>query len=607
MSDTPSSATSENSAATSDGNGTARSGSPDQSRALSFLIAEMRPHRTGVVVSILMALLGGVLSFAPQIGLWLTLSAGSADLGHLALIAGAVLLAIVLGRAASAVSSGVAHQVAFRIQARLRTAILEALGRTEMGFLGRKHSGDLRKVVLDDVDKLEDGVAHLPPELTAAICAPLVAIACLLVLDWRLALAALGPPLLGAYLFVRFMQRGDGAARAYYEIVGQIGAATADAVRAVPTMKVFRQEGAALTQIDRLYERYIVHARSWIRDLAMPMSIANAVMSSAAPVTGVVGIVLLAFGAADWTTVLIAVAFALGIDDLFASASNLSFRIEQIAEAYAQIQTLLDAPPQPVPDRPARPKRCSISFDNVSFRYAERLAIDRLSFVIAAGEVAAVVGPSGAGKSTLVRLLGRFFDVAEGSIAIDGIDIRQIESATLADTVSFVLQDVFLFQGTIAENIALGRPDAPRQAIEQAARRARADGFIARLPQGYDTMLDDRGAGLSGGERQRLSIARALLRDTPVLVLDEATSYADPDNEVLIQQALDEAVRGRTVLVIAHRLKTICNADRILVLDHGRLVEQGRHHDLVAANGLYARLWRRQSEHAAPALREIVA
>nr|WP_284701116.1 ABC transporter ATP-binding protein [Rhodoplanes tepidamans] len=556
----------------------------------------MRAHRAAVVAGVGLAVLGGVLSFAPQFWLWWLFGPGAGD--HQAAGVAVVIAAVVAGRAATALSGGLAHRVAFRIQARLRVAALAALGRTALGFLVGRHSGSLRKIVLDDIDKLEDGIAHLVPETTAAVCAPLVALASLVVLDWRLALAALLPSLAGLALFAGFMRRGEGAARAYYEIVGRIGAATADAVRAVPTMKVFRQDGAALAEIDRLYDRYVAFAHAWIADLARPMGIANGVMSSSAAATAAAGVVLVGLGAVDWPTALVAVAFALGIDDLFTSATSLSFRVEQIAESHALVRTLLDAPPQAVPAVPRRPAGAALAFEDVSFRYGARSALDRVSFVVPAGSVAAVVGPSGAGKSTIVRLIGRFFDVDEGRIAIGGVDLRDMDADTLAATVSFVLQDVFLFRGTIADNIALGRPGASRAEIETAARRARADDFVRRLPDGYDTVLDDRGAGLSGGERQRLSIARALLRDTPVLVLDEATAYADPENEVLIQAALDEIVRGRTVIVVAHRLRTVCRADRILVLDRGRLVEAGRHDDLMGADGLYARLWRRQTDDA---------
>ncbi|MBV8661500.1 MAG: ATP-binding cassette domain-containing protein, partial [Hyphomicrobiales bacterium] len=283
--------------------------------------------------------------------------------------------------------------------------------------------------------------------------------------------------------------------------------------------------------------------------------------------------------------------------------------VSQAAGAAARIGELLAVEPRIVAPRTPlalpSPARGELAFHNVSFAYPAREndpVLNNLSFRVAPGEVVAVVGPSGAGKSTLFQLIERFYDPARGAITLDGVDIAKIDPTALRAEIALVPQEAFIFAASVADNIAYGAPGATRDDVIQAARRAAADGFIAALPGGYDTILGERGVTLSGGQRQRLAIARAILKNAPVLLLDEATSALDAENETLVQGALEASMQGRTTLVIAHRLATIVNADRILVMDGGRIVEEGTHATLLAAGGLYARLARLQFEVGAAAL-----
>lgn len=285
--------------------------------------------------------------------------------------------------------------------------------------------------------------------------------------------------------------------------------------------------------------------------------------------------------------------------------------VSQAAGAAARIGELLAAQPRivapPVPTRLPSPTRGEIAFENVVFAYPTRLeepVLNGVSFQVAPGEVVAVVGPSGAGKSTLFQLLERFYDPTSGRVTLDGVDIATTDPKALRGEIALVPQDAFIFGASVADNIAYGRPGATRAEVEAAAQQAAADAFIQALPQGYDSLLGERGVTLSGGERQRLAIARAILKNAQVLLLDEATSALDAENETLVQGALDSLMKGRTTLVIAHRLSTIVNADRILVIEAGEIVEQGRHANLLAAGGLYARLAKLQFETGAKAMRE---
>jgi ATP-binding cassette subfamily B protein len=303
--------------------------------------------------------------------------------------------------------------------------------------------------------------------------------------------------------------------------------------------------------------------------------------------------------AAGWVPVSTLAAFlaiAYGFGDLFASMHGISHRLMLQVQLLKRIDEISQAPELPAPAIGQATRDSSISFEDVGFAYGARTVLSGVSFVVEPGRCLALVGPSGSGKSTVAKLVGRFHDVAIGSVKFGGVDVRDLDPDALHRQVAYVFQDVFLFGGTVADNIRLAQPGASDEEVIAAARNAQAHDFISRLPQGYTTILGERGYGLSGGERQRISIARAILKDAPILILDEATAFADPESEAQIQDAIATLASGRTVIVIAHRLHTIVQADEILVLDQGHVAERGRHAELVAAGGLFARMWSAQEE-----------
>lgn len=496
-----------------------------------------------------------------------------------------------------ALSHGAAHIGAFSVQRRLRLAMARRLGEVPMRFFAGRGSGALRRTLNDDVDGMEGFLAHMLPDAVAAAAVPLFAAALLFVVDWRMALAAL-LPLPFALLAQAVLTRRSSARMAEWgELQKRIANQLGEYVRGVQVVKAFGLSARSFADLAAS-----VHAASaWVAGYARGSSagwvLFSGLLSANLIVVAPVGAWLHRQGTLDTPTYVL---FLLVAPAILLPLLRLTFALgEQMhrREALVRINSILTAPT--LADRadariPSAP--LDIVFDDVRLRYGDRLALDGVGFQAKAGCFTALVGPSGSGKSSLARLLPRLYEAESGAVRLGGTDVQDWPLDALLDTVAVVFQDVHLFHASVCDNLRMGRPGAPMEDIVAAARAARAHDFITALPQGYDTLLGERGARLSGGERQRLSIARALLKDAPVLVLDEATSYADAENEVLIQQALAALCQGRTVLMIAHRLQTVVAADRIVVLDAGRVAGQGTHDELLRDCALYARLWRDHEE-----------
>ncbi len=490
------------------------------------------------------------------------------------------------------------HVAAFRIVRNMRSRMLHHMVKLPLGFFDEQGSGKLRRVIDESSGQTESFLAHQLPDLTGAYVTPVATVVLLFVFDWRLGLVSLIPIALGFAIISRM----SGSAmktkiREYQNSLEDMNDEAVEYVRGIPVVKTF---GQTVFSFNRFHDTIMCY-REWVMDYAISLRVPmaaftvsiNAVFAFLIPA----GILLIA-SAVDYRAFLLDFIFyvlftpycTVMLNRILFSSENTMLAKDAIARA----SQLLNEQPLDEAVVGLKPRDASVTFDHVSFTYkgATTPAIRDVSFVIPEGSTVALVGPSGGGKTTVASLIPRFWDVDSGMVKVGGVDVKDIATKDLMDDVSFVFQDIHLFKASLFDNIRSSRPDASREDVMRAARAARCDEIFAKMPQGVDTVVGTGGMYLSGGEAQRISLARAILKDAPIVLLDEATAFADPENESLIQQALLKLARGKTVLVIAHRLSTIQDADHIMVLKEGSIVEQGDHSELLEHGGIYAKMWK---------------
>lgn len=494
------------------------------------------------------------------------------------------------------------HVAAFRILYGLRVRLSEHIGRLPLGYLNGTSTGAIKKTMEQNIEKIENFIAHTIPDMVNVVATVVLMFAIFFSLDGWLAAVGLAVIAVSVILqFSNFMgKKAQEFTRIYFDAQERMSASAVQYVRGMPVVKIFGQSVRSFRQFNAEIEAYKTYALK-VCDTYQPGMVAFTVLlNSLVTFLFPVGILLVGGSPGDIALAVVWLFFIVmgpGVASPVYKLMYLGGGTREINEGVVRIDRIFDRRPVPEPAAPRVPATYDIEFRHVDFSYSNEAEATRtealrdISFTARQGEITALVGPSGSGKSTVANLIPRFWDVQQGEIRIGGIDIREIATERLMDIVSFVFQETFLFYDTLYENIRTGRPDATHEEVVAAAKAAQCHEFIERLPDGYATRIGDRGVYLSGGEAQRICVARAILKNAPVLVLDEATAFADPENEWKMQQALQHLIRDKTVIIIAHRLSSIVAAQQILVLRQGQLVQSGRHEVLSKTDGVYKKMW----------------
>ncbi|SHJ31734.1 ABC transporter ATP-binding protein [Hespellia stercorisuis] len=495
------------------------------------------------------------------------------------------------------------HIAAFRVQANMRSQTMRHIITLPMGFMDGIGSGKIRKIVNESSEATETYLAHQLPDRAGAMATPVGLLVLLLVFDWRLGLLSLVPVVI-AFLIMGSMTGNEMKEKMaqYQNSLEEMSNEAVEYVRGVPVVKTFGQSVFSFKRFKEAIDSYEKWVISYTKDLRLPMVMYTTMINAVFAVLIAAAFLFTANGITN--TFLLNLIFYIMITPIITVTLNkIMFSSENamiVEDAIARIDSVMSIKPLEETETPQSPKGTSITLEQVSFRYqdAAKDAVHKVSLCIKEGEHVAFVGPSGGGKTTLASLIARFWDASEGKICIGGVDVRQIASRELMNTVSFVFQDSKLLKMSILDNVRMGKPDASKAEVLQALTDAGCDDILAKMPEGVDTIIGSRGTYVSGGEAQRISIARAMLKNAPILILDEATAFADPDNEAKVQEAFARLSKGKTVIMIAHRLSTITGTDRIYVLKDGRIEEQGSHDALEKQAGLYAHMWTEYNKSA---------
>ena len=462
------------------------------------------------------------------------------------------------------------HKVAYEIIKNIRTTIMKKMSKVSMGTIQGKSSGEFKQLVIDDAERLEGPLAHAIPEMTASILVPIFVI-----------------------LIYYGMMFGRGEVMKEYMMSNaNMNATIVEYVNGMEVIKAFNQTASSMGRFQSAVLKVRDITTKWYKHCWPFMSISQAILPSSIAFVLPVGMALISGGAVSLAELIVCILLSMAIVGSLQNFTEFWESFAVISEVQPRIQALLDMEELTEPAQPKHTDKADMQMKDVHFGYGDSEIIHGISFTAKAGSVTAFVGPSGSGKSTLAKLIARFWDVDAGAVLVGGIDIREMSLTDLTEKISYVSQDNFLFNMSLRDNIRIGKPEATDKEVEWAAAQAGCDEFISRFPQGYDTNAGDAGARLSGGERQRLAIARAILKNAPIVILDEATAFTDPENEDKLQRSIDKLTKGKTLIVIAHRLSTIMYADQILVLENGQITAQGTHEQLLTHSETYLDMWK---------------
>lgn len=559
---------------------------------MSQLFAFTNGCRGKTALSIILAVIGVLCGMAPYFalaGILTEMIQNILTVQHIFYYVGIAILGETLKMVLSTLSSLEAHKITYHILENIRCKLAEKMMCVPMGVMVDTPSGKLKAMVVDTVEKLEQPLAHMLPEITANVFTPICIIIVLFALDWRMALACMLVIPVGFVLLMGQMKDYKNRADRYITACSGMDSAVVEYINGIQVIKAFSQTGTAFKKFLDAIKYYHDTTLDWWKNTwlysALGLTVIPATLIGGIPI----GAYLLMQGSISFFIYITCLILSLGIAGPLIQATYYADSFAVINASIRQVGEFLEAPELKRPLEKVKLTDEGFRFEGVSFGYGEQEILHNITFTPVRGGKTAIVGPSGSGKTTLCNLIARFWDVQKGAILIGGKNVKDIEPDELMKLMSIVFQNVYLFHDTIENNIKFGRPDATHEAVVEAARRACCHDFIEKLPNAYQTVIGEGGSTLSGGEKQRISIARAILKDAPIVILDEATSSVDPENQHILLTAINELTKGKTLIIIAHRLSTIRNADQIVVLDGGRIVQQGTHKTLIQQDGVYRR------------------
>lgn len=562
--------------------------------AIRQLFAFVGERNSKMRISILLAVLGEMFGIVPFLMVALLadeLYRGTATIQRVLFFSGIAAICQLIKMLLTWRSSLMSHKISFTILKNIREAITDRMVKVPMGVMLETPTGTFKNLIVDNVAKLEDSMAHFMPELPSNIAAPLCSILLIFILDWRMGLASLITIPLGILFFAAMMRGYGPRMENYMRSANDMNSSLVEYVSGIQVIKAFNRSASSYGKYSKSVNYFHDSTMEWWSQCWFWNAAARAVLPSTLLGTLPVGAWLYMEGTLSLPVFLISLVVPLGFVAPLMKVSEAMEQVSMIKGNLEQVTAFLKTPELVRPSEPVSLGERTYQFEDVHFGYKETEVLHGISFQTRPGTMTAIVGPSGSGKSTIAKLMAGFWDVTSGSVRFGGQDIRQIPFEQLMGEISYVAQDNFLFDKSIRENIRMGNPAATDEKVEDAAKAANCHDFIMQLEQGYDTLAGDAGDRLSGGERQRITIARAMLKPSSVVILDEATAYADPENEALIQQAISKLVAGKTLIVVAHRLNTIRNADQILVVANGNIAGRGTQEELLRECPIYQKMW----------------
>ena len=557
----------------------------------------IKKHIGGIIFPVIAAIIGAACGIVPYFAIasiMTQLIDGTSDYRVFVPYVGLVFAGFagaIIGHSVSTIGS---HNLAFSIIEDTRKRVVEKLSRLSMGTIEEKSSGKWSQFIVETIDKMEKPIAHVIPEVLANVLIPIIIVVIIFTLNWKIGLANLVTLPLGMLFSMLMMKDYEVKSKRYVEASKKMNAAAVEYIQGIKVIKAFNKSASSYDKFQKAVEDNRDSMLDWYLSVCFAMTAAMEVLPSTLLFVLPVGLYLFMTGGIAIPTLIMCVLLSYASYKPLLKAMAYTDTMANVRVVFGEIQSVLDLPEMVRADTAGAPQGFDVRFENVVFGYdgaTGTTVFDGLNFTAKEGELTAIVGSSGSGKSTVAKLLAGFWNVNGGRITIGGADIGSMSLERNMRLVTYVSQENFLFNKSIRDNLKMAKENATDEEIEAACKKASCDDFIKGLPEGYDTDAGNAGGKFSGGERQRITIARALLKDSPIVVLDEATAYSDPENEAVIQQSIDNLVKNKTVIMIAHRLSTVVNADKIIVLEKGRIAAEGTHAELLRSSPLYKKMW----------------